>query len=302
MSSVRPTRSRSADATRTTARRRRALDGEQLRVEVRLGAHAVLEVDQRPVEPDPRDELGGDDGPEVDEGADRRLAGEHPTAEVGARREPAAGAGGAGRRVGHGAMMPDRRQPLRPRASTGQRSTRPSGWTAANVETRSTTGQTWFGHDGDDRSPRRRRRATGQRHHAVVVVQPLDDRARPRGHRPVALDGVGQVLGQRLGARIDHGPAGRRRDDGRGDDGRDPVRVDRADRDLLPIAEHVGPGADLRHAARRRQRAGRRRAGAHGPDLEPGGLQRRRSRTRATSPRRARRHPRRPRDTSARRA
>ncbi len=118
---------------------RRPLDGEQLGVELGLRAHAVLEVEQRPVEPGPSDQLGGGQGSEVDEGTDRGLAGEHPAAQVAARRQ------GLGIQVGHRSMMPDRDQPLRPRASTAQCSTRPSGWTAANVETRSITGQMWFG-------------------------------------------------------------------------------------------------------------------------------------------------------------
>ena len=99
----------------------------------------MLEVDERPVEAGPADELGRDQGSEVDEGADRGLTRQHAPAQVAPRRQ------GLGIEVGHGPMMPDPDQPLRPRASTAQCSTRPSGWTAANVDTRSTTGQMWFG-------------------------------------------------------------------------------------------------------------------------------------------------------------
>ena len=68
-------------------RGRRRLDGEQLGVEVGDRAHAVLEVEDRPVVAGPGDQLGGGGRPEAHEHADGRLAREDAAPEVASRRD-----------------------------------------------------------------------------------------------------------------------------------------------------------------------------------------------------------------------
>ena len=81
-SRARPIRSRSPDWGRTRAavgvRAHRVEVGEQLR----LGPDAVLEVDDQPVEPGPRQELRGERRAERGERAVEGLAGLEPTAKV----------------------------------------------------------------------------------------------------------------------------------------------------------------------------------------------------------------------------
>ena len=96
-------------------RRRRALDREQLGVEIRLRAHAVLEVHDQPVEARPGEQLRARERAEIGEGAEGDPTREHAAAEVGA-----GGQGRGGRQGGHAAMMPDcrcRREPTARRAA-----------------------------------------------------------------------------------------------------------------------------------------------------------------------------------------
>ena len=97
---------------------RRALDGEQLGVEVGLGAHAVLEVDSAQSNPARATSSAATTEPRLTNAPIVGSPGQHAAAQVGARREGRDGGGGL-IGVGHGPMMPDRGQPLRPRASTG---------------------------------------------------------------------------------------------------------------------------------------------------------------------------------------
>ena len=90
-----------------------------------------------------------------------------------------------------------------------------------------------------------------------------------------AVEERGPVLGQRLRPGVEDDLAGDRgRDDGRGDDGGDPVGRDRAEDELLAVAEEVGPGPDLGDLAGRGVDAGRRRAGADPLDREAVGPER----------------------------
>ena len=194
---------------------RRSLDREQLGVEVRDRSHAVLEVDDQPVVARPRDQLRGGRRAEVDERADRPLPGEHAPAQVAARREGRGGWQAAGR---HRPMMQDAARSRLSRSGRGRR--RPSGRRGRRRRPPRTTRRGRPpGRCGWARRRRPRRSAAGapprgQRHHPVVVVQLVDDRARPRGDRAVALHERGQVLGQRLGAGVEDrapGPSPRRR-------------------------------------------------------------------------------------------
>ena len=220
----------------------------------------MLEVDDRPVVARPW------------RSAPRRPVRRAPrTRRWSARRRGRDGGGrrGAGRtgcavggsRLGHAPIMPTAGSAAPTRASTAQWSARPSVPTATNDDTRSTTGQMWLGTTATTSPIAGRGDAAGQGDHAVVVVELLDDRARPGRDRAEALDERGLVLGQDLA------PASSTAR---------PVRVATTvaatnaatssgpiapERDLLAVAEGVRPGAHLGDAAGRGQRPGGRRSG-----------------------------------------
>ena len=124
-------------------------------------------------------------------------------------------------------------------------------------------------------SPRRGARVRPGYDRRVVVEQPLDDRGRIVRDDAEALEERGPVLGQRFGPGVEDDPAGDGgRDDGRGDDGGDPVGGDRAEDELLAIAEEACAGPDLGDLAGCSKDAGRRRAGADPLDREAVGPQR----------------------------
>ena len=80
----------------------------------------------------------------------------------------------------------------------------------------------------------------------MVVADALDHRVRVGRDRAVASRYGGDVLGQRLGAGVDHDLAvDGGADDGRGDGDGDAVGGHRPDRPLLAVADQVGPGAHL---------------------------------------------------------
>ena len=145
--------------------------------------HAVLEVDQRPVEARPRDDVGRDDRAEVERRADGRLAREDPAAEVRARgnRRERWSVRSSSRPWGDDAGWPSAaaaagvdRPVLDPavRADGGER--------RHEVDDRADV----VGHDRDDLAGAGRRAAGRRSTIAVVVVHPLDHRARPAGIAP----------------------------------------------------------------------------------------------------------------------